>query len=282
MGRKTKPDMRDFRFAQRILGIPLGPLEPVGPVVVAPALDREQFVDLLNGADADVSVILRKWIDEWLESGRDQGDLESPQTRSFKKAHNVGQAAYEFTDRRKIRFMGWLQNLELWLTLPSEGDSLIAGDTARQNLVFFLLSDLRFRLAKCRREGCGRYFVLTHWKRTYKRGTLCSEHQRLRSLESAAQATAKDRHRAEEKLYELTAKRFGRRIRSNDNWAQDAALKEQLVECLNSEISADPELSRVYRAGVTKKWLSWAKNRRGIEAAVRGKDGKDHGAQKTR
>jgi hypothetical protein len=278
MERKTKPDLPDFRFAERILGLPLGPLEPVGPVDVVPALDRDRFIDLLNGVDGGLSATLTRWVDEWLDSGRTQEGVDDPRTRDFKRAHNVDQAAYEFTDRQKVWFMGGSQNLELWLRQPF----LEPEDLAREQLVLFLLSNLRFKLAKCRREGCGQYFVLKHWKRTYRRGTVCGSCQRSRSLESAAQATAEDRRAAQEKLYTLAAKRFRSRLRSNDNWAQDAALNEQLIEYLNSMINASAELSRVYRAGVTKKWLGWAKNRLGIETAVRGKDGKDHGAKKTR
>jgi hypothetical protein len=286
MRRKPKPDVPDFRSpGERLLGITRRPAEPLESVVFDHHLETDQFLELLNKPDDDdvyASVALRAWVDEWLNSGRTPEGVEDARERSFNFApHNVGQAADDFTKRWKIRLAPSSQRIKLKV----EPDPLFRHsheDRATERLILFLLSDLRFKLAKCRIESCGQYFILNHWKRTYKRGTLCATCQRLRSLQSAAQSTAEARHRAEEKLYELAAKRFGRRLQSNDNWAQDAALNEQMIEYLNSEIKANAELSKVYPKDITKKWLGWEKNQMSIEAAVGGKDGESHGTQKAR
>jgi hypothetical protein len=131
-------------------------------------------------------------------------------------------------------------------------------------LALFFLSDWRHKLAKCRR--CGVYFLLKHWNRTYKRGIACSVCARTRS---AMTSTANARAEALAELYRLAAQRFGRRIAKRPGWSRDAQFKAEIVDYLNAR-GGSARLKSVYPGGITPKWVAWAKNRRGIEKAMKG------------
>ena len=135
-----------------------------------------------------------------------------------------------------------------------------------------VLSGWHLRLAKCRREECGRYFWLERWNRTYKRGTFCPDCTRVRSAESAISNTAHSREIAAHELYRLTAARFSGRIKRNPNWHQEKRLRAEIITYLSRQIERNETLKAVYlaggRAGITAKWLGWAKNQQGIEKAI--------------
>jgi hypothetical protein len=279
------------------LRLPLGPLHRLGPLNVGEWLDEGQFIELLNDRKATdralggllplmgidvppVSEILREWVDEWLESGRTPEGVEQPAARQFKEGDKIRLVVFEYSKRNRISLLGTSDGLKLVFDCYEEnnGRPRFLGvrneDIAREKLVFFLLSELRFKLAKCRKEDCGKYFALKHWKRTYKRGTFCSDCQRLRSLESAVKATSGDRIEAELMLCSLAAKRFSKQILRNPNWVKDGRLREGLVQYLNARIDHVDCLRAVYlsgpRNGVTGKWLSRAKNWKAIESIAKG------------
>src|SRR6185437_16732956 len=272
-------------------GMGLGPYHRLGPLNLTQHLDEGEFIQLLNdrrktnAANSgllplmpvfpSVPEIIREWIDEWLYSGRDPGGVEKSAERHFTEGSKASLAAYEYSKRNRIGLLGISGSLEVWFS-PYETDNgrpRLLGvrneDIAREKLVFFLLSEFRFKLAKCRKEGCGKYFALKHWKRTYKRGTVCADCQRIRSQESAAKATSGDRIQAEWMLSRLAAKKFSKQILRNPNWVNDRHLRESLVKYLNTQIERVDLLRAVYlsgpRNGITGKWLSRAKNWKSIE-----------------
>jgi hypothetical protein len=182
-------------------------------------------------------------------------------------AENASLAAYEYSTRGRIHLIGIENSLEVSFDEYEKSNRkprLLFGprseDISREKLVFFLLSDLRFKLAKCRKDGCGRYFVLKHWNRHYKLGTLCDTHQRSRSLESAVKATADSRRNAAKALHGLAAEKFANQITAAPNWPIDAKLKEKVVLYLNDEIHRSDSLKAVYRDGITGKWLARSEN----------------------
>jgi hypothetical protein len=142
-------------------------------------------------------------------------------------------------------------------------------DKADGLFVHFCLSSWRLRLAKCKR--CGHYFWLKHWNRHYKRGTACSTCTRSRSMESAMLSTSKAREQAGRELYQRAARRFGKRIAEQPNWYRDSKVRAEMVGFLNEQIAKSHHLLSVYRRQLTGKWLSWPKNRDGIERAVKGR-----------
>ncbi len=77
-------------------------------------LNINKFLPLLNkrvpvgkpssvyATPLSVSEILRGWVDEWLDSGRDKTGAESPMWRSFKRAQKCGDAAVEYSQRARV------------------------------------------------------------------------------------------------------------------------------------------------------------------------------------
>jgi hypothetical protein len=275
----------------------LGPHHQLGPLKVSQRLDEWEFIELLNNReDTDkplngllprmslavppISEILREWVDEWLDSGRTLDGVERPVGRQFREDGRIRLVVFEYSKRNRISLLGTSEGLKLWFDPYGErkGRPFILGvrneDIAREKLVFFLLSDLRFKLAKCRQDGCGKYFALKHWKRTYKRGTFCSDCQRARSQESALKATAGDRTDAGWMLCHLAAKKFARQIEKSPDWHKSPPLRASVLKYLNARIERVNLLKAVYlsgpRQGITGKWLSRASNWKAIESIAKG------------
>jgi len=254
------------------------------------SLEVEPFLNFLNGDESSVpsvrmmSVgkptegdILRGWIDEWLESGKaDDGD--DPRRRDFKKAKHVQGAAHEYSMRGKLQLLGVGNSLHLWIDEyeppPKPGlRPLLAPSNesyAKEQLVFFLLSELRHSLAKCQTKECGAYFQLKHWKRLYRHGTLCDTCKRNRSQQSAKAATARERSDVKLALQIGAAKRFSKQIKRNSLWYRDEALKGQIAEFLNAKFGDREVVRAAYPKGITGKWVANAKNWKPIEAAAKG------------
>jgi hypothetical protein len=243
-----------------------------------PATGTLGHIDRMNSASIKVSEFLRRWIDEWLDSGRTAGGVECPTSRNYVDAKLVSTAVYKYSTRGKMHLLGTRNGLELWFDLqdgkiPKDGRgwprSLFIDTVASEKLVLFLLSDLSYKLAKCRDPECGRYFVLKHWNRTYKTGTHCEECSRIRSLKSAAAATVDEREAAQRKLHDCAANRFRGQIAENHNWHKDTKLKERIARYLKGKIESSADLTRAYPAGVTGKWVARKTNWEAIEAAAK-------------
>lgn len=219
--------------------------------------------------------ILRGWVDEWLDSGRDKDGQEDPRERSFDKARDSAQAAHEYSKLGKLHLIPYKDRLVL---SPDEYDpkrrivrSLIGippENYAKEKLTLFLLSELRNKLAKCHK--CGQYFVLRHWNRLYKRGTLCDSCKRSRSEESAIKATAEVRDHAKAQLYDFAAKKFAKQIDSTPDWHRQKTLKNAIAKFLSAKIERSESLRAVYKSGVTGKWVSRSENWNAIDTAAKG------------
>ncbi len=299
--KKRTSSARNSRIA-RIFGDP-DPWRPafnLGPLNLVQTLSGDEFVDLLSEhedqADAflrknlpdfapqlSVGEILRVWVDEWLDSGKSEDGADDPRKRNFEKADGASLAAYKYSKGRRISLLGRSGDLGIWFDPYKEDPKSLSPyfgptseDIAREKLVFFLLSDLRYKLAKCRKAECGRYFLLKHWKRSYRRGTVCDTCQRVRSLESAVKATANNRLMAKKVLYKLVTNKFASQILNTPDWYRNAELKEAIVNYLNTCIKRSDSLRALYwsgpRKGVTGKWLANSKNWKEIETATKGGD----------
>ena len=169
---------------------------------------------------------------------------EDPRDRNFDKAPGAAQATYEYSTQGKLHLLANGNSLSPWFETydrkPATTVSLRLGGQgqeqyAKQQLVFFLLSNVRFRLAKCRKERCGTYFLLKHWNRPYTSGTLCDLCKRSRSEESAIRATADVRKWAKAQLHDLATKKFANQIRSNPDWHQQKELKDRIASFLEHQ-----------------------------------------------
>jgi hypothetical protein len=296
---QSKPleDGRVFDWAAEIFDPIL--IDPPRPVGFEGGLNREHFFAVLNGdrdgqqATFDLSSVkslgdivrscsavisvnaqLRLYVDEWLNTGVSGDGVEVPATRDLTRAPNACAAVRVFTARTQLLL--WPVREGVVFVLPTESgpkqDSIAELPIVVANRLFclFLLCDWRVRLAKCRWPGCGLYFELKHWNRAYKRGILCPECRRGRSLASAVRSTADARDVAEKKLYRLAARRFRSRLVKGPSWQDDPTFRTKLIDFLNSRIKASDNLNTAYPHGITSKWLSWAKNRDAIEEAAKG------------
>jgi hypothetical protein len=228
-----------------------------------------------HSATVSVGAQLRLYVDEWLDTGMNTQGEETPKERDLTKAGSACAAVYRFASKQRLRLEPTHDGLIL--ELSSElGNGGIAPpapsiDLPDRLFAWFCLCAWKRSLAKCRRAECGRYFELKHWNRTYKRGALCPECQRARSQETAVLSTSKARKQAESELYRRAAKQFGKRIAKEPNWYRDPKVRTEVIDFLNQQINNSDSLLTVYRRWLTGKWLSWSKNRDGIERAAKGK-----------
>lgn len=273
--------------------------EQLRPASIAGAFNRRNFIERLNDLvererrhstaqssshqgikqlpwmpESDAFTFVRAYVDEWLDSGRTAHEGESPRRRNLHATQGARNAIAGFSavkgnkfsfkpisDGVELEFEDWpLPGLKYPHNTPRE--------EANWLFALFMMSDLRFTLAKCKKAECGCYFEVKQRNRTYTLGTYCPVCRRVPSRESAKRRTSETRDDAERTLYRLAAKRFARRIRANEKWRDDAGLKSAIIGHLNREIERREGLSRVYPHGVTPKWLAWEKNRKGIEAAI--------------
>src|SRR5215472_17076688 len=107
---------------------------------------------------ASVAKQLRDWVDEWINSGRDAHGVETPATRNYEKAQTVERAVEDYSLGSRMCLMGFGQALYLSFDLFGQTEESVAGKftlapaiktIAGEKLVLILLSDLRFKLARC-------------------------------------------------------------------------------------------------------------------------------------
>jgi hypothetical protein len=243
---------------------------------------------------------LRGYVELWLATGRSRDGIETPTRRRpthgihhivehFHRTHHVIPVplADGYTvltvppvdrdilgDERTVDYVPESDHGQTLapLTVRRRGKPgnqfSVAEDAAQRMFVGMLMSEWRLRIARCWK--CGVYFLLSHPKRTYPNGTHCSPCRRKRSLESAEKATYKARKEAERRLWVLAAKRFKTQLLKTANWHREPKFKAKIVEFLQRRIERSDSLKRAYPSGITGKWLSWSKNRNGIDKSAKG------------
>jgi hypothetical protein len=225
---------------------------------------------------SSVPEILRAWVDQWIDSARSSSGYEDPRNRSFKNSPDVASAVCAFSGSE--RFVLLPQHSSLYPRLVElKGPELLGlrrsravdETLAQAYLTFFLLSDIRFTLAKCRKVRCGRYFLLKQWNRAYKNGTICAGCKPAIRTAEALKGTRIRRSEAAEKLHRLVARRFSAQIRKTRLWQKDERLKHAIADFLNPEIKKSKLLRPVYKDGITSKWVARPENWPAIERFVR-------------
>jgi hypothetical protein len=110
-------------------------------------------------------------------------------------------------------------------------------------LVKLLISDLRFRIARCRYSECGCYFLLSKRPRksTYENGTYCSTlHNRAAS---ATRRTKDRRDKCKERQIEWAVAKLLSELRKRRKgwavWQEQRAIKEALVTAVNDRLASD-------------------------------------------
>jgi hypothetical protein len=140
--------------------------------------------DLEAEANNHFVATLRSLIDQWLESGR-SGIAEAPKKRKLVRGEGAGEPWYVLHDWiAKHRILPILtESGEAVIALPSRWDSNSdpVGDAKNEGILYFfkmLQSTLRYRIAKCTKPYCGRYFCYERVpKDILECGALCPNHR---------------------------------------------------------------------------------------------------------
>jgi len=192
-------------------------------------------------------------IDNWIDSGRNADGSESPTRRNHGRAQEAwSDACWYFKEHAQLQLIpGEPPQLRLsakwnkvWGTLEAR---------ARNGLIMatVLLSDLRFRLAKCRYQKCGRYFLLSHPReKPHANGLFCcTAHNRA---EAAMKGMKLRRAEATASLIESAAREVWRQKKQGRAFR----VKERLVATLNQQIARDRRQTReqLHVNWVTRHW----------------------------
>ena len=208
-------------------------------------------------AAAELQKHLRAHVDQWIASGVQPDGREAPSKRSISR---VEEAVYQVTEGKLDRFLRDLywhrQGIKAVVTMPFDKPRIdlsfeqvdptnpyAAEIEAGVLLVKLLISDLRFRIAKCRYSECGCYFLLSKRPRksTYENGTYCSTlHNRAAS---ATRRTKDRRDKCKERQIEWAVAKLLSELRKRRKgwavWQEQRAIKEALVTAVNDRLASD-------------------------------------------
>ena len=185
-----------------------------------------------------VSSHLRTLMDEWLDTGRNDEEGESPGRRNIQMALKANCAVENFVKKYPPQFLGGDYSRFAY----GRDGHLEAGNVfeaqnieATRLFVNFIISDWNKRLCKCRYSRCGKYFLREKPRPLYTNGTFCCrEHQRHGSAHALTTAR---RSKAKFKLIQWAAQWLaepGRRL--GKRWQSDQTLKDRLVVHLNKRM----------------------------------------------
>jgi len=233
-----------------------------------------------EAAAATLQEQLRRRLDEWITSGCHPDGSEEPRMRSINRIEEV---IYRSGNDQPDEFLRdwYLLSREIGARVkfgPSDKAivelKLAAPDTMNPNASWFeagtlivklVMSDLRFRISKCREPKCGKYFLLpeSRVKKTYVNGIYCStRHNRAasaakRTRDRRKSCMEKQIHWAAEKLAsELPARR-----RSVVAWHEDLVLVQKIVQAVNRRLARYPERTTDQ---IRRNWVT--RNRSKIQA----------------
>jgi hypothetical protein len=210
-------------------------------------------------AAALVSAYLRTHVDDWLETGRNRDGSESPLRRDLLKSfvtheafrrhkRNLPRSLPLFPDPRGFRIM-----IAERLSEPSAQSFFEAQSVDAQRLfVGIMASDWSERLCKCRYPLCGKYFLCSKVRRSYRHGTFCSPEHRSRA--SADALTKRRRSDVRRELEEYAARQLAK-WRSTSAWQDDNAVKLRLAVSLSTRMNEKAWL-RAGRHDVRVNWVT--------------------------
>lgn len=230
-------------------------------------LDEGEILDLLNSRPTDSSLVseplktkrsaertsdlhrnLRDRMDAWIETGRSPEGREQPAKRSVEQLERQSYVNADADLDPLLRDWYWYgSQVQLRAKLQSRSGSTLVtlnfGGEIRKHaeattmMLKVLLSDFRFRIAKCRH--CNRYFVLpkVQPKKVYANGTFCTTfHNRAWS---ATKRTFERRLECKNKRIEWAAARLVLEFhtkRAPTDWWKDDALADKMVRAVNQQL----------------------------------------------
>ena len=224
-------------------------------VMLAGDMDEEAILDVLNGnyafagakePDGFLAQVHQEmlWeIDTWIDSGRNPDETESPKQRTLApRAWDEARAYFEHYAKLQLvpekppTGPQTLPQLRLSPKLNTSWGTLEARTRNGGIVAIVLLSDLQFRLAKCRYRRCGRYFLLPRVReKPYKNGLFCCPGHNQK--EAATKSTNEGRKRADGLLLDCAAEELLRH-----RGEQSVRVKKEVLAALNTTIDRDPNL----------------------------------------
>jgi hypothetical protein len=213
-----------------------------------------------------VSAHLRSLVDGWIATGKESDGCEWPSRRNVRKMAQGWQAVSEFMEQSPPR---WCPSEDpsgftLVLAEPQWGEPPAADFfesqqvTARRLFAGILTSEWQQRLCQCQYSLCGRYFVHSKLRASYRHGTFCSRPHRARA--SAEALTRARRQQARWQLIEAAAQWLCRHPMSA--WQDNRNFKDRLATALSQKARTNPNL-RAGREPVKVNWVT--RNRTAIE-----------------
>jgi hypothetical protein len=147
--------------------------------------DANEFLKALNESDGNGGRQLRMLVDLWVESGHSNG-VEEPMRRILpefarESIRNLAGTPLSIHIMRNGTVQ-CLFSFALGLRSPIVDSQALIDLEDRYGIYLFLLfldsGDLRFRLAKCRHDGCiAPYFRRKRLRSIYKNGAVCPHHR---------------------------------------------------------------------------------------------------------
>jgi hypothetical protein len=208
------------------------------------------------------SAHLRRFVDAWLDTGRDANGAESPVGRDLRRAEDALNGFMDYMEKSPLELMESLSGSRFEVTAQvagplaytgNAGDFFEAQRVEAQRLFFgLMLSEWKDRVCKCRYRYCGRYFLHPKPRQSYRRGIFCCREHASRS--AADESMRRARMNGREALIDEA----GRRLRAwgikNPSWQDDAGLKRRLASQLCLFISRRRLES--YQQEVRTNWVT--------------------------
>jgi len=188
-----------------------------------------------------VATRLRKYVDEWIETGVNPNVGELPLKRDLMKASAGAELLREYVEQHRPSLRASTRGLAFVFEVgrPAVADGSFAGrhqhdvvtrafDEAARLFAGLMLSEWGERMCKCRHEACGKYFVKERFRTApLVRGTFCCpEHQRTASAAACVLKSREDMKR--ELIGRAVAILFQWRV-AGPEWQEDSKLKRQLA-----------------------------------------------------
>lgn len=221
-------------------------------MLIKQQIEANDLLNALNERVDETGKHLRGFADLWISSGTRSNGVEEPKSRILPEFARENIACLSTDNPISIHVMpdGALEGL--FHFTPGLKSAVLdqqaqKGYDARYGIYMFLLfldsGDLRFRLAKCQREGCAApYFFRDRLHPIYKNGAVCPHHRKqaasLRArkderddlLELAAQfwpdwTESQHPNRSLWVAGEVNARRVGTERRISQKWVSRNAVK---------------------------------------------------------
>ena len=132
------------------------------------------------------------------------------------------------------------------------GVPALAKREAALYFAWFLASDWRNSIVKCRNANCGRYYTIKNPSRLYKRGTYCRNHS---SAKSAEVITTSKRDEKRNLLLQLAKDGLASWNRGTANERKKQRHKKYIAEFVNKR--TPPEMKLIApKSPITMKWVT--------------------------